>query len=430
MIISLKKRTVILTIISLLAYFNAIINLRKESFDIKYIKIKEFENSYEKSFLENFISEKKISEMKKFREINCKDVLIDNKNLIKNENPDVSVIITVYNQANCFFSSLRSVQNQSLKNIEIIIIDDCSLDNTTEIIEKYMIEDKRIIYLKHESNDGKIKSRSDGVRLAKGKYITIIDGDDALSHKDILFNCFTIANLSDVDVIEFRHALFQNKNYAYLYSNLEKIKNLKNRIIYQPELTFKFFDFTTKDSIFGMMNRNIVSKLIKNEIFQKVLQYIGPKYTEDYLLDYEDIIMSNSLFHIANSYYYMSECGYYRARGEFTETYPLSNLKKCMPKNFKINKELDPVKYLNFLLEKSKDRKIENKLIYKELIAINNNKRLEKRINNDFKYVYAVLDKILKLNFYSSKMKQKIIQLKHDLIKKENDIKLKKFNFY
>ena len=44
----LQKRTVILTIISLLTYFNAIINLRKESFDIKYIKIKEFENSYEK----------------------------------------------------------------------------------------------------------------------------------------------------------------------------------------------------------------------------------------------------------------------------------------------------------------------------------------------------------------------------------------------
>jgi len=42
-----------------------------------------------------------------------------------------------------------------------------------------------------------------------------------------------------------------------------------------------------------MMNRNIVSKLIKNVIFKKVLHYIGPKYTEDYLLDYEDIIIPN-----------------------------------------------------------------------------------------------------------------------------------------
>ena len=62
----------------------------------------------------------------------------------KTERPDVSVIITAYNQAHCFHGALRSVQNQSLKNIEIIIIDDCSLDNTNEIIQTYMKEDKRI----------------------------------------------------------------------------------------------------------------------------------------------------------------------------------------------------------------------------------------------------------------------------------------------
>ena len=151
--------------------------------------------------------------MKTFREINCKNILLNNEGYKKNENPDVSIIITVYNQANCFYSALRSVQNQSLKNIEIIIIDDCSLDNTTETIENYMKEDNRIIYLRHESNDGKIKSRSDGVRIAKGKYITIVDGDDALSNKNILYNCFTIAKLADLDVVEFRHSLFKRKNF-------------------------------------------------------------------------------------------------------------------------------------------------------------------------------------------------------------------------
>ena len=415
----------IITTILFLVYLNFLDKLRTATFDQNYIKIKEFENSYEKPFLENLFFENKISEMKKFREINCNDILLDNKDLISNKNPDVSVIITLYNQANCFVSSLRSVQNQSLKNIEIIIIDDCSLDNTTEIIKKYMIEDKRIIYLRHESNDGKIKSRSDGVKLAKGKYITIIDGDDALSHKDILYNCFTIASFSDIDVVEFRHAYFQNKNCISLYDNLENIKSLKNRIIYQPELTFKFVDFTTSDSKFGMVNRNIVSKLIKNDIFKKVVNYIGPKYTEDYLLDYEDIIMSLSLFQIANSYYYMSECGYYRARGEFTEIYPLSNLQKCKAKYYKINNELDPIKYLNFLVEKSKGSEIESKLIYKEFVALNHNKRLEKRINTDFQYVYEVLNKILQFNFYSGKIKQKISELKDNLMEKENKIKSK-----
>ena len=126
--------------------------------------------------------------------------MLDNIHYLKNKEPDVSVIISVYNQANCFFSTLRSVQNQSLKNIEIIIIDDCSLDNSIEIIEKYMKEDNRIILLQHRRNYGKIKSRSDGVRIAKGKYITIIDGDDSFSNENILYNSFTIATLAHLDV--------------------------------------------------------------------------------------------------------------------------------------------------------------------------------------------------------------------------------------
>ena len=111
--------------------------------DPKYKKIKEFEISNSKSFIQKFF-ENQISEMKTFREINCKNILLSNIHFSKNENPYISVIITIYNQANCLHCALRSVQNQSLKNIEIIIIDDCSLDNSTEIIGKYMQEDNRI----------------------------------------------------------------------------------------------------------------------------------------------------------------------------------------------------------------------------------------------------------------------------------------------
>ena len=82
--------------------------------------------------------------MKKYREINSKNILLDSLRFSKNEYPDITVIITVYNQANCFHSALRSVQNQSFKNIEIIIIDDCSSDDSIQIIEKYMEEDRRI----------------------------------------------------------------------------------------------------------------------------------------------------------------------------------------------------------------------------------------------------------------------------------------------
>ena len=88
-------------------------------------------------------------------------MLINENDLInfkKNQNPEVSVVMTVYNQADCFYKGLRSIQNQSLKNIEIIIVDDGSTDNSVYQIEKYQKEDNRIIFLKHMINCGTIKS--------------------------------------------------------------------------------------------------------------------------------------------------------------------------------------------------------------------------------------------------------------------------------
>ncbi len=112
--------------------------------------------------------------------------------------------MTVYNQAHCLHACLRSIQNQSLKNIEIIIIDDCSLDNSSEIIREYQKEDPRIILIEHDSNEGTIKTRADGIKKAKGKYITFIDGDDAFIHKDILNNSLYIIERANLDIVEFQ----------------------------------------------------------------------------------------------------------------------------------------------------------------------------------------------------------------------------------
>ena len=275
-----------------------------------------------------------------------------------------------------------------------------------------MAEDKRIIYLKHDNNDGKIKSRSDGIRIAKGKYITIIDGDDALSNSNILNNSLIIAKIANLDII----IIFLRDSREF-FDNLESIKNLKNRIIYQPELTFKFVDFGEKESIEGFRNRNIVAKLVKNEIFKSVLEYIGPKYTEDYLLDYEDTIMSISLFKIAKSYYYMKECGYYISKEEFEKPFPFIENNKCNNKNLKISKELDPIKFLNFLLDKSEGSEIESKLIYKELITINYHKKLINPIKTNFSYVYSILDRIYNYNFITKIMKKRIYKIREKLLK-------------
>ena len=119
----------------------------------------------------------------------------------------------MYNQGHCIHKCLRSIQNQSLKNLEIIIIDDCSLDNSTDIVEAYQKEDDRIILVKHESNEGKIKTRTEGIKIAKGKYITIIDGDDSFIHKNILNNSLYIANLADLDVVEFKGSYYRKGKF-------------------------------------------------------------------------------------------------------------------------------------------------------------------------------------------------------------------------
>ena len=418
-----KKFINVILILFIFAYLLILDNFKYHSLDKEIIKIKEFEKSYSKSFIYNFFLENNINEISKFREINIKDILIENNFYQKNENPDVSVIITVFNQANCFYKALRSVQNQSLKNIEIIIVDDCSLDNTTEVIEKYMIEDKRIIYLKNKSNYGKIKSRSDAVKIAKGKYITIVDGDDAFCHRNILYNSLSILNMANLDVVEFRYGFFEKKKLVQLNFNLNNIKNLNNRIIYQPELKFKFIDLVEGDSVNGFSNRCIWGKLIKNDIFKKVVDFIGSKYTEDYLLDYEDTIMTVSLFHVANSYYYMQELGYYKSKRECENPFPILSNKKCEEKKFFVNSELDSIKYLNFLLDISKNSEIENKLIYKELIALDHFKKLNRKINNNFSYVYYIIKRINDSNFYSKKQKKRISKINDKLLQKEMNIK-------
>ena len=194
-----------------------------------------------------------------FRKINCDNKLIDGyQKFNKSKNPDVSVIITINNQENDIHKVLRSVQNQSIKNIEIIIVDDCSLDNSFEVIKENQKMDKRIILISHNKNEGAIKSRADGIRKAIGKYITIIDGDDALIHKDILKNCLYISQKVNIDVVEFRLGQYKNEKfngiiYDYNPINVEKI-------IYQPELREKFFYKKGK-----YINKNKTIKL-KNKI--------------------------------------------------------------------------------------------------------------------------------------------------------------------
>jgi len=402
-------------LIFILIYFFIIETNKNNEIDPLYKKIELFEYSISKSFWFTFFVENEISSIKKYWNINKGDKLIESNyfnNHLKNEKPEISVIITNYNQGHCIYKAIRSVQNQLLKNIEIIIVDDYSSDDSINVIQKYQKNDNRIILLKHDKNYGKIKSRSDAIRLAQGKYITIIDGDDGLATRNILYNCLNIAKIANLDVVEFKLAYFVNSFFKRIENNLNPIDNLNCRIIFQPELKYKFIKIKKKENQWNYLNRNICSKLVRNILFKKILGYIGPSYTEEYISIFEDTIMSISLFFLSNSYYLMKECGYYRTKGECTEKSSEKKENKCRANIQKVNIKSDSMKYIYFLYEKLNNTKIETDFICNELFTIDYNLNLSRDLDENPFYIFNLLKLIIiKFTFLDNKQKNKINKL-------------------
>ena len=94
-------------------------------------------------------------------------------------NPMVSIIVPVYNGEKSIERCLRSIQNQSYTNIEVIVVNDGSTDHTEKVIKKYVEEDARFHYIKKD-NTGVSDSRNLGMASAKGEYFQFVDGDDWL----------------------------------------------------------------------------------------------------------------------------------------------------------------------------------------------------------------------------------------------------------
>jgi len=138
----------------------------------------------------------------------------------------VSVIIPACNVGLYVASTIESCINQSLKDIEIIVVNDGSTDNTKEIIEDYAVKDSRIIAI-HKKNEGVTIARQTGLNIAKGEYIFFLDGDDYLE-VTALKNIYDEAKLKNAD--------FVVGDFRFVYPDGKIIE--KN-----------FFDFKETDSI-------------------------------------------------------------------------------------------------------------------------------------------------------------------------------------
>ena len=118
----------------------------------------------------------------------------------------VSIIMPSYNTGRFISETIESVLAQSYSNWELIIVDDCSTDNTDEVIEDY-ISDDRIKYIKNDKNSGAAISRNRALREAKGKWIAFLDSDD----------------LWEAQKLEKQITFMENYKYRFSYTNYIEI---------------------------------------------------------------------------------------------------------------------------------------------------------------------------------------------------------------
>jgi glycosyltransferase involved in cell wall biosynthesis len=116
--------------------------------------------------------------------------------------PELSIIVPVYNTKSYLDECIVSLRNQTLKDIEIILVDDHSPDTSADIVLKHMLQDERVHYIRPAANQGLLRARQVGVSIARGEYLAHVDSDDYLND-DIYKTCINMLRQENADVVQF-----------------------------------------------------------------------------------------------------------------------------------------------------------------------------------------------------------------------------------
>lgn len=155
---------------------------------------------------------------------------IKESSVVASEFPKVSIIIPAYNVENYITECLLSIVKQTLKDIEIIVINDGSTDNTGELISEFAQLDPRINYIS-QSNSGQSATRNLGLKIAKGEYISFVDSDDWIDNHFLekLYNS-AISNDCDIAIATIIRKRKHFQKYRVLYREEKICVNLNEKI--------------------------------------------------------------------------------------------------------------------------------------------------------------------------------------------------------
>lgn len=209
---------------------------------------------------------------------------------------EISIIIPVWNRKDKIILSLRSIERQTFKNIEVIIVDDGSTDETVDVINEFIRQSKLNIKLYKINHSGVSIARNYGIDKSTGKYIFFLDSDDYIFKSSFLEDVYNLITETDVDVVytKFYFKKLSTKplcNFNSVYNGIDFIKNLS--IIncnYNPSLYFCKKEFLNKYNI-----RFVENLYMEDRLFLFDLAFHNAKFFISDMISIFRTISDNSI---------------------------------------------------------------------------------------------------------------------------------------
>jgi glycosyltransferase involved in cell wall biosynthesis len=338
-----------------------------------------FESKLDYIKIENFLKLCiKINNLKKFKNSN---------------NPKISIVSTIFNSQRYIMRFLSSFQYITFYNIEIILIDDYSKDNSIKTIKNFQEKDKRILLMKNKKNRGTFISRNIGALSSKGKYLIFPDPDDILE-KNILRHCYKFAEKFNYEIIKFK---LYNK---YIFF---KMNEIESRPLFQPELSTYIFYGKKELEIIDYVVSN---KFIKKEAFIKAINSFKNVYLKMYLIMMEDSMMNYILYKIINSLFFIKKIGYYYIRNSQSITNNMYKISKIIIKAI--------FAYLKLVFENSKNNFFEKNMANLLLTNLNINYNIKDKIsifNKNSDFYIDIINQYINNKFITNDNKNILIKL-------------------
>ena len=238
-------------------------------------------------------------DVKDFHDLCKNGTLLDNNTYPLSDKPLISLVLPSFNKEQTLIKTIRSIQNQSFKNIEIILMNDCSTDNSSYLFDYLLETEPRIRVFHHLKNMGCWRSRMDGFLYSKGKYVQHFDTGDIFIDNYVLEDIYNYVDKYKLDSVRF----------SFQWVSFNNVSHDNFRKIFKPEYTkIRYGHVDYRLYIFGF--GTIWNRLTRASIYSKGLDLVDEYILNAYKNLWEDAWWNELANIISFSHLTVNRVGY------------------------------------------------------------------------------------------------------------------------